>query len=137
MIMWKACCLAKSGKISAESFVEAVWSHFRSRPPLGEVAIKAGLLNMKQLFEVLEHQAEHGGPFGESAVELGYLTHVQLAETLLKQEEIAMTTEDILINMGELVDDELVNFETVESCNFLEAKKLESIRGRPFTARPV
>ena len=94
--MWKACCLVKENKISASDFAEAVWKHFKSRPPLGEVAVKEGYLSMNQIFATLSSQVEQGTPFGETAVELGFLTREQLATLLLKQEEMSVPVEELL-----------------------------------------
>ena len=50
---------------------------------LGRLALESGKLTMKQVFAVLEEQADNDKPFGETAVELGYLTKRQV-NTLLQ-----------------------------------------------------
>lgn len=103
--MWKACCSVRSGDLDAEAFAEAVWHHYSSRPPLGKLAMKMGLLSMNQVFTVLNEQAMHGLPFGESAIKCGLMTHEQLATALLLQEELATSVEDILVKKGELSEE--------------------------------
>ena len=126
--MWKACCLVKEDKLSAEDFVEAVWRHFKSRPPLGEVAVKEGYLTMSEIFTTLNRQAEQGTPFGETAVQLGFLSTEQLASILLKQEEMAMPVEQLLPAADDLLDEESA-LEDEPDLNLLAGAKVSSLGG--------
>ncbi|MEZ6070728.1 MAG: hypothetical protein R3C10_10755 [Pirellulales bacterium] len=94
--MWNACRMVRTGALSAEDFAEAVWRHFESRPPLGELAAKHGLLSMKQVFAVLEKQADDKCPFGQTSIELGLLSKEQVDELLLLQAEMAIPVREIV-----------------------------------------
>ena len=128
--MWKVCALVKSGRLSADAFAEAVWQHFESRPPLGELAIKHGFLTMPQLFTVLGKQEEAGLPFGETAVDLGYFTRDQLARLLHIQQVMAMPVEEILDRIGDpdwevIRSEEKTNFEPAD--NVVAIPQIDSV----------
>lgn len=69
---------------------------------LGEIAVRQGLLTLKQVFEILGEQAESGDRFGEIAVRRGALTRVQLERLLERQARTTVSLADILIRMGVL-----------------------------------
>lgn len=98
--MWSACCAAKAKKCTAEEFLEAVWSHIKSRPPIGEIAIRRGVLTMPQVREILKLQGELSIPFGEAAQKLGYLSKAQVDLLLVEQQNISTPVEDYLVAMG-------------------------------------
>ena len=103
--MWKSCQLVNEGNLSADDFAQAVWLHFQSRRPIGELALSKGILSMKQVFEVLGHESAETKQFGEVCIELGYLTRKELAELLLCQEDEATPVETILFEMGAIDSD--------------------------------
>ena len=98
--MWKACSLVRDGKVSAEAFAEAAWLHYLSRLPLGELALRQGVLNMNQVFDILGESEMRNKPFGETAIDLGYMDEDQLSRLLMTQQKIATPVEDILVQMG-------------------------------------
>jgi len=101
--------------------VTAILEHFASRPPLGRVALDAGMLTMRQVFQVLNAQADRFRPFGEAAVDLGLLTQEQLGALLLRQAEMATSLRTLLIEMGALTAEQ---FEQ-------EARRLRSSAATP------
>jgi hypothetical protein len=79
---------------------------------LGKIAIKHGMLTVKQASAIFAAQADDGGkPFGEMAVELGFLTTEQLNWVLVEQMKSIPGLGAILVEKGVLsqnqVDDEV------------------------------
>ena len=56
-----------------------------SKKPLGELLIEAGLVNKEQLSHALKVQKEQGGKSGQILVRLGYISMDSLVEFLSKQ----------------------------------------------------
>lgn len=98
--MWSACCAARAQKCTAEEFLESVWKHINSRPPIGEIAIRSGRLTMFQVREVLRAQAEYQLPFGEAARKLRYLSEDDVDALLSQQDKMATSVEEFLLEMG-------------------------------------
>lgn len=95
--------LVRSGAITAEQYVEAVERQAEETTPLGQVAIEAGLLSAREVFEVLYRQrADKDHRFGDIAIELGYLDRSQIALLLLEQSERRRSIVQHLKEMGAL-----------------------------------
>jgi hypothetical protein len=92
--------LVKKGVISPLDFVHAVECSHQRRLPIGQLALKAGKLNMHQVFEILAAQSESQKPFGRIAIELGYLTELELAELLMMQTDSAPRFSEVLLEIG-------------------------------------
>ena len=72
--------LVHTGRITPAQYVEAITRQTEETTPLGQVAIEAGLLTPREVFEVLHRQrTEPSRRFGDIAVGLGYLNRSQVA----------------------------------------------------------
>jgi len=92
--------LVQSGRISASQLVGALAMQVQSRPKLGRLACKTRELTMKQVFAVLQEQADRPECFGETAVRLGFLTEGQVSDLLRKQRELTLALSECLIETG-------------------------------------
>jgi hypothetical protein len=101
--------LVKKGVISPLDFVHAVERSYQRRLPIGQLALKAGKLNMHQVFEILAAQTESQKPFGRIAIELGYLTELELAELLMMQTDSAPRFSQILLEFGAITPETLAH----------------------------
>ena len=54
---------------------------------IGEILIKGGVINQKQLEFALDKQKKDGGFIGEILIELGYITDRTLIDSLREQAE--------------------------------------------------
>jgi hypothetical protein len=80
--------------------IQALLARQRAETPqMGRLALEQHLLNMKQVFVILERQTKTGKLFGEQAVELGYLDPWHISLLLQSQKESQPPVSDILLKM--------------------------------------
>jgi len=94
--------LVRRGLISPEQFVDAVEQQLQYRVPIGELAVEACYISMKQVFQILGIQSATRQKFGAIAVELGYLTPSQVGELLAIQDSRDVPFGEVLVGMGAL-----------------------------------
>ncbi len=86
--------------VSAEDALAALDEQRRRTPPIGRLALKKGLLSMKQVFAVLAEQPETGLRFGEQAIFMGYLEREAMEKLLDEQRRLRPGVCEILAEMG-------------------------------------
>ncbi len=99
--------LVRKGVITADDFVRAVELQTTKRPRFGELALKLHKLSMKQVFHILEEQANSVEAFGEIAVRLKYLKKQQVAHLLLHQASMTPPIAACLLELGVLDEQQL------------------------------
>jgi hypothetical protein len=95
--------LKNKGVIDAEQLVAAIEVQIEALVPIGQLALEEGLLNARQIFDVL--RAQSGAPnirFGDLAVELGLMTRDDVMRLLMIQGDRKMPIADILVRQGVL-----------------------------------
>lgn len=86
--------------VAAEDALAALDEQRRRTPPIGRLALKKGLLSMKQVFAVLAEQPETGLRFGEQAIFMGYLERSDMERLLDEQRRLRPGLCEILAEMG-------------------------------------
>lgn len=92
--------LVDTNVIGAEDALAALDEQRRRTPPIGRLALKGGLLNMKQVFAILAEQPETGLRFGEQAIFMGYLERESMELLLDEQRRLRPGLGEILSDMG-------------------------------------
>jgi len=70
-----------SGRVSWQHYIGAVTWQRGQRPAIGRLAVDLGLLDRRDVSELLDHRRRQGAqsePLGQFAVRLGYLTRPQV-----------------------------------------------------------
>jgi hypothetical protein len=89
--------------ISADQLVAALKLQIKHLAPIGQLALEAGILSAREVFDVL--RAQHDAPyerFGELAIALGFMNHDDLMRLLLMQSDRKPLLSDILVRLGTL-----------------------------------
>lgn len=108
--------LVRTGVITPQQYVEAIQRQTEETTPLGQIAIEAGLMTAREVFEVLHRQRTDGRRrFGDLAIELGYLDRGQVALLLLEQLERRRSVMSHLQEMGVLPALESLDDDTIEA----------------------
>ncbi len=81
----------------------------KETPPIGRLALKEGILDMKQIFSVLGAQVDSDLKFGEIAISLGFMTLPELEQLLTLQKNSRPGLNLIVTEMG------LAKAETLQS----------------------
>jgi len=92
--------LVDNDVIAAEDALQALDEQRRRTPPIGRLALKRGLLNMKQVFAILAEQPETGLRFGEQAIFMGYLERSAMEGLLEEQRRLRPGLGEVLTEMG-------------------------------------
>jgi hypothetical protein len=92
--------LVDNNVIAAEDALQALDEQRRRTPPIGRLALKKGLLSMKQVFAILAEQPETGLRFGEQAIFMGYLERPDMEALLEEQRRVRPGLGEILGEMG-------------------------------------
>jgi hypothetical protein len=77
--------LLENQHLTPEAMRRALGEWGRRQPPLGEMACRARVMSMAQVFAVLDEQASTQELFGEIAVRLGFFTSASLRRLLAEQ----------------------------------------------------
>ncbi|MEX2168046.1 MAG: hypothetical protein WD851_01935 [Pirellulales bacterium] len=107
--------LTRSGVIAPEQFISVLQKQQEDLVPLGQLAIEEGKLTVQDVFKVLRVQTDlPHDRFGETAVELGLLDKRDIAELLMVQSGRCQPFSTLLVEMGfltsEQVDRELLAY---------------------------
>ncbi|MBM4131377.1 hypothetical protein FJ250_10195 [bacterium] len=92
--------LVDNDVIAAEDALRPWDTQRRRTPPIGRLALKRGLLNMKQVFAILAEQPETGLRFGEQAIFMGYLERSAMEGLLEEQRRLRPGLGEVLTEMG-------------------------------------
>jgi hypothetical protein len=99
--------LKKKGVITADQFVAAVEAQLNSLPRIGQLAMEAGIISPRDIFDILRAQDEYPNiRFGELAIEMGLMTHEELTRLLMEQTDRKRPLADILVAQGVLTADQ-------------------------------
>lgn len=97
--------------VREEDLIKALDAQRAQQIPLGQLAVKEGFLEPKQLFKILTAQREQGnggGHLGMVAVELGFMTSEKMEELIKMQTETNELLGDILVEQGSLTRSDLL-----------------------------
>jgi len=91
--------------------LQALDAQKAKRIPLGQLAVKEGFLEAKQLFKILttqRKQGNEGGNFGTVAVQMGFMTPEKIEQLVKIQTETNELLGDILVEQGSLTRGDLL-----------------------------
>ena len=97
--------------VREEDLLRALDAQKAKRTPLGQLAVKEGFLEPKQLFKILTAQRKQGAEgenLGTVAVQMGFMTPEQMEELVKIQAETNELLCDILVGQGSLTRSELL-----------------------------
>jgi DNA-binding response OmpR family regulator len=97
--------------VSLENLMKASEYADRQRPLLGQLAIEAGFITMRQIFQIVEEQTKSRDPFGKIAVRLGLMTDEHVERLLQKQRERRPEIGTALIEIGAITSEQLTEYE--------------------------
>ena len=94
--------LYQQGRLDAVESMVVMDSLVKRRPPIGRIAVREGLLSVKEVMTILAAQSDAGPRirFGEMAVRMGYLTEGDL-DWLLRTQQ-AEVNRDPVSTLAEL-----------------------------------
>lgn len=95
--------LLERGLVNHRAVMRAVTGHLASSPPLGQLALYRGVLQVEEVVQVLDAQLEQPHMrFGELAVAMG-LCSLHDIETLLEEQQArAVSPQTLLVRQGAL-----------------------------------
>ena len=100
--------LVKQGLASSQHIVKALDTQRERQMPIGKIALEYGLLDMKQVFEILNRQADEiNVKFCAIALDLGYLDKQQVLFLLAIQKSRRPPIGEILVEMGVISPEQL------------------------------
>ena len=100
--------LVKKGLASSQHIVKALDTQRERQMPIGKIALEYGLLDMKQVFEILNRQADEiNVKFCAIALDLGYLDKQQVLFLLAIQKSRRPPIGEILVEMGVISPEQL------------------------------
>lgn len=92
--------LIDRGVIDEETALQALDKQRQVTQPIGRIALENRMLTMKQVFHILDEQADSPLRFGELAIALGYLNEEQVNDLLAIQKKKRPGMCQVLYNMG-------------------------------------
>lgn len=93
--------LVKHGVITSAQFIKALECQLLSRPQLGALALEQGKLSVKEIFQVLQAQADDPRKlFGELAIKAGMLSEDELDSLLYRQSTRTLPMPKIVVELG-------------------------------------
>jgi len=112
--------LKKVGLISAEQLVAALEVQQHTLVPIGQLALEAGILSARDIFDILQAQNEAPNErFGDLAIEMGLMKRDDLMRLLMIQSDRKRPIAEILIAQGSItqaeVERELASFRRAKS----------------------
>jgi hypothetical protein len=102
--------LVEKGLVDEETLVIALVQQRQQNSPLGQIALKTGLINKKELFKILTEQRKPDSKeksFGLIALELDILTMEQVDGLVASQSESNFLLGEILVEDGVLSKNQL------------------------------
>ena len=95
--------LYHQGIISAEQLISAVEEQQKHTPPVGQLAIEAGLVSVHNLFDIVKAQSGvKRDRFGDIATEMGLMSRTELADVLMTQSDLRPPLREVLVEQGVL-----------------------------------
>ncbi|TWT36286.1 hypothetical protein KOR34_11900 [Posidoniimonas corsicana] len=95
--------LYHQGVITAEQLISAVEEQQRHTPPVGQLAIEAGLVSVHDLFDIVKAQSGlKRDRFGDIAIEMGLISRSELAEVLMTQSDLRPPLREVFVELGVL-----------------------------------
>lgn len=128
--------LKSKGVIDAEQLVAALIYQQCRVPPVGQLAMEEGVLNAREVFEVLRCQSELPHErFGEVAVGMGLMSPEELQRLLIiqweRQPELALVLVDLRTLSRARVDEELAAYRAaMERRNVVVKRVVRGERGQ-------
>ncbi len=86
--------------LSEADALEVMDAQRKDTPAIGRLALRSGILDMKQVFRVLAAQVDTNTRFGETAINLGYMTEPDLIRLLDEQKQLRPKVHQIILDMG-------------------------------------
>ena len=86
--------------LNHDDWMASIERQIRAQVPIGKLALKAGMLTIRQVQQVLRVSAGTNVRFGEVAVELGFLEMDQIGHLLTLQRDSRPPLAGILLEMG-------------------------------------
>jgi len=109
--------LVERGVVTASAVVEALGEQARLKPPIGRLAMKLDLLDVKEVFAVLNAQVVSKLRFGQQAVALGLIGEADVLNLLEAQAQATPRLGELLVQAGTLdqasLERELLAFERI------------------------
>jgi len=105
--------LRKRGIISSEDFDIALSMRKDTNVSLGIIAVNRGWLSTDQVKQVLALQREMKIKFGQAALRQQFLDRKQLRALLAEQKRVNLPPEEILVFLGRLTHQQLLNEQRV------------------------
>lgn len=102
--------LVDKGLVDEETLVIALDQQRQVNSPLGQVALKCGIINKKELFRILTEQRKpesRDKSFGLIALELDILTVEEVDSLVARQSESNLMLGEILVDEGALSRNQL------------------------------
>jgi hypothetical protein len=100
--------LKRRGVISAEQLVAALEVQLSTLVPIGQLALEEGILNPRDVFNVLLAQSDAPNMlFGDLAVEMGLMTRDDVMRLLMIQADRKRPIAEILVGQGVLTEPQL------------------------------
>ena len=92
--------LVERGVVTSAQALDAMDRQHELNVPVGQLAIREGVMDVHQVFETLDWSSANGERFGETAISLGYLTSQSLAGLLDVQVRERPSLCKLLVQMG-------------------------------------
>ncbi len=92
--------LVREGFVTPEQLILALDYQEQRRPRIGQLALRARKMNVKQVLDVLTRQSQTKVSFGQVAVSLEYLTALDVDLLLVEQRRETPRVGEILVMQG-------------------------------------
>ena len=117
--------LINHGIVDEDTVYEALNIQKQKTIPIGKIALAEKMLDVKQIFRILNDQLETPKLFGEIARELGYLNENDVQKLLTLQKLRRPRIGQILVEMNKIDQ---------ETCNSMLEAYLKTVRSTPCAA---
>ncbi len=92
--------LVEWGALDEVHALDVLAQQSKETPPIGRLALEANVLSMKQVFQILNAQADSDMRFGEIAIALGFMNGDELIELLKTQNQRRPGLNKLIAQMG-------------------------------------
>ncbi len=104
--MWFGEFLCQNDVVTNDQLINAMSQYHSSREPIGRLAIKSGMLTIREVQKILRIQADDPQPFGEVAMRLCLLSREQV-EILIGRQSFIENIWEFMVRKGMLAKDTL------------------------------
>jgi len=94
--------LVTNGVIDEEAVIEAMNIQMKQKIPIGQIALKEKILDVSQVYRVINEQIISPKLFGIIAIDLGYLNEKGLNKLLAIQRESLPRIGEILVKINKI-----------------------------------